>query len=63
MESIRASRPDGPGDPCGRRDFVCSLNQRLVDGIVRGLGNETLGVVMEPGAEECCVVLEPPTPR
>jgi predicted ArsR family transcriptional regulator len=43
------------------RDLVCSLNERLVEGIVRGLGNEKIGVVLEPATEECCVVLEPPT--
>jgi len=42
------------------RDLACTLSQRLVEGIVLGLGNETLGVVMEPATEECCVVLEPP---
>ena len=45
------------------RDFVCTLNQRLVEGIVRGLGNETLDVVLGPATEECCVVVEPPAAR
>ena len=45
------------------RDFVCTLNQRLLEGIVRGLGNETLDVVLETAGEECCVVLEPPAVR
>jgi len=45
------------------RDFVCTLNQRLLEGIVRGLGNETLDVVLETATEECCVVLEPPAAR
>jgi predicted ArsR family transcriptional regulator len=43
------------------RDLVCSLNERLLEGIVRGLGNEKIGVTREPATEECCVVLEPPT--
>lgn len=45
------------------RDLVCSLNERLVEGIVRGLGNETLDVTLEPATEECCVVLGPPAGR
>ncbi|MCI0633617.1 MAG: transcriptional regulator [Actinobacteria bacterium] len=42
------------------RDLVCGMNQRLVQGIVRGLGNDTLGVVLDPVPGECCVRLEPP---
>jgi len=42
------------------RDLVCSMNECLVEGIVRGLGNETVGVVLEPVPGECCVRLEPP---
>jgi predicted ArsR family transcriptional regulator len=42
------------------RDLVCGMNQRLVEGIVRGLGNETLKVVSEPVHGECCVRVEPP---
>jgi hypothetical protein len=42
---------------------VCSLNERLVEGIVRGLGNDTLDVSLEPATEECCVVLGPPARR
>lgn len=42
------------------RDLVCGMNQRLVEGIVRGLGNETLEVVSEPVHGECCVRVEPP---
>lgn len=45
------------------RDLVCSMNERLVGGIVRGLGNDTLGVVLEPVPGECCVRLEPPASR
>jgi predicted ArsR family transcriptional regulator len=42
------------------RDLVCSMNERLVDGVVRGLGNETVGVVLDPVPGECCVRLESP---
>jgi predicted ArsR family transcriptional regulator len=45
------------------RDLVCDMNERLVEGIVRGLGNETLGVVLDPVPGECCVRLEPPVRR
>lgn len=42
------------------RDLVCGMNECLVEGIVRGLGNDTLGVVLEPVPGECCVRVEPP---
>jgi predicted ArsR family transcriptional regulator len=42
------------------RGLVCGMNERLIDGIVRGLGNETVGVVLDPVPEQCCVRLEPP---
>lgn len=40
------------------RDLVCGMNERLVEGIVRGLGNDTVGVVSDPVPGECCVRLE-----
>jgi predicted ArsR family transcriptional regulator len=42
------------------RDLVCGMNERLVAGIVRGLGNETVRVILDPIPGECCVRLEPP---
>jgi predicted ArsR family transcriptional regulator len=42
------------------RDLVCGMNERLVEGIVRGLGNDTLGVVLDPVQGECCVRVAPP---
>lgn len=42
------------------RELVCHMNERLIEGIVRGLGNETLDVVLQPVPGECCVRLEPP---
>ena len=45
------------------RDLVCGMNERLVEGIVRGLGNDTVGVVLDPVPGECCVRLEPPARR
>jgi predicted ArsR family transcriptional regulator len=42
------------------RDIVCSLNRDLVEGVVRGLGNETVDVVLAPAPTECCAELRPP---
>ena len=42
------------------RDLVCSMNERLVEGVVRGLGNASVDVVRDPIPGECCVRLEPP---
>jgi predicted ArsR family transcriptional regulator len=42
------------------RDLVCGMNERLVEGIMRGLGNDSVGVVLDPVPGECCVRLEPP---
>jgi predicted ArsR family transcriptional regulator len=42
------------------RDLVCGLNRELVQGIVSGLGNETLDVALAPLPDECCVRLRPP---
>jgi predicted ArsR family transcriptional regulator len=43
------------------RDLVCGLNRELVQGVVSGLGNETLDVTLAPLPDECCVQLRPPT--
>ena len=45
------------------RDLVCGMNERLVGGIVRGLGNETLDVVLDPVPGECCVRVDMPARR
>jgi len=42
------------------RDIVCGLNRELVDGVVSGLGNETVDVVLAPAPGRCCVQLRPP---
>jgi predicted ArsR family transcriptional regulator len=39
------------------RDIVCSLNRELVQGVVTGLGNETLDVASERRPGECCVAI------
>jgi predicted ArsR family transcriptional regulator len=38
-------------------DLVCAMNRAFIDGLVRGLGNETVEVALEPTPGECCVVL------
>jgi predicted ArsR family transcriptional regulator len=42
------------------RDLVCHMNEHLVDGVVRGLGNDTVRVVFDPVPGGCCVRVEPP---
>ena len=42
------------------RDLVCHLNEQLIDGVVRGLGNETVDVLFDPVPGQCCVRIQPP---
>lgn len=42
------------------RDLVCGMNECMIEGIVRGLGNETLDVILDPVPGECCVRISPP---
>jgi len=42
------------------RDLVCGMNERLVEGIVRGLGNESLDVVRDQVPGGCCVRVDLP---
>ena len=42
------------------RDIVCGLNRELIDGLIRGMGNETVDVVLAPAPAECCVELRAP---
>jgi predicted ArsR family transcriptional regulator len=42
------------------RDLVCRMNEQLVEGVVRGLGNNTVRVVFDPEPGRCCVRVEPP---
>jgi predicted ArsR family transcriptional regulator len=42
------------------RDLVCGLNRELVEGIVAGLGNETVDVALDRRPDECCVRLSAP---
>lgn len=43
-----------------KRELVCGLNRELVQGIVSGLGNDTLDVVLSPLPDGCCVQLRAP---
>ena len=38
-------------------DLVCAMNRAFIDGLVRGLGNETVEVALQPTPGECCVLL------
>jgi predicted ArsR family transcriptional regulator len=42
-------------------ELVCGLNHALVDGLVRGLGNHSVQVLLNPDPQHCCVVLNAPT--
>ena len=38
--------------------LVCGLNQAFIDGLLRGLGNETVEAALEPQSGRCCVRLK-----
>jgi predicted ArsR family transcriptional regulator len=42
-----------------QRDLVCGMNRELIDGVLRGLGNEGVQAVLAPRPGECCVELRP----
>jgi predicted ArsR family transcriptional regulator len=44
-------------------ELVCGLNQAFVDGLLRGLGNETIEAALEPQPGQCCVKLRAPAKR
>ena len=44
-------------------ELVCSLNAAFVDGMLRGLGNETVRADLRPEPGMCCVCVRPPGPR
>jgi len=44
-------------------ELVCGLNQAFVDGMLRGLGNETVEAALEPQPGQCCVKLRAPLKR
>lgn len=41
-------------------DLVCSMNQAFLDGMLRGLGNDSVDAVLECKAGDCCVTLKAP---
>jgi predicted ArsR family transcriptional regulator len=43
-------------------DLVCGMNLRLVTGLLAGVGSTRLAAHLSPGAQRCCVRLEPATP-
>jgi predicted ArsR family transcriptional regulator len=38
-------------------ELVCGLNRDFIDGMLRGLGNESVEAALEPTPGECCVKL------
>lgn len=42
-----------------QRELVCAMNRELIDGLLRGLGNTTVGAALAPRPGECCVELRP----
>lgn len=43
-----------------QRELVCSLNAAFIDGMLRGLGNETVAADLRPEPGMCCVRVHPP---
>jgi predicted ArsR family transcriptional regulator len=44
-------------------EVVCGMNRAFIDGIVRGLGNDSVDVILEPEPGHCCVKLCSPGAR
>jgi predicted ArsR family transcriptional regulator len=40
-------------------DVICPMNRSLIEGLLRGLGNQTVEAALTPSLEECCVRLRP----
>jgi predicted ArsR family transcriptional regulator len=43
-------------------ELVCGINHAFIDGLVRGLGNQTVQVLLVPRPDGCCVELHPARP-
>lgn len=43
-------------------ELVCALNAAFIDGVLRGLGNETVRADLRPEPGLCCVCVRPPSP-
>jgi predicted ArsR family transcriptional regulator len=41
--------------------LVCGVNQAFIDGMLRGLGNESVDALLEPTPGQCCVKLQAPS--
>lgn len=41
-------------------DLVCGMNHAFIDGFIRGLGNTSVQVALEPSRGECCVTIREP---
>ena len=41
-------------------EWICGMNRSFIEGMARGLGNQSLEVCLEPSAPECCVCLRLP---
>jgi hypothetical protein len=41
---------------------VCGLNVAFIDGVLRGLGNDTVTAELAPEPGFCCVRVRPPQP-
>lgn len=39
-------------------ELICGLNREFIDGLLRGLGNDTVEAALEPTPGECCVKLK-----
>jgi predicted ArsR family transcriptional regulator len=44
-------------------EIVCAINQALLDGVLRGLGDQRVQAVLAPRPGACCVELRAPVPR
>jgi predicted ArsR family transcriptional regulator len=44
-------------------ELVCGMNHALIDGMLRGLGNDRVQAVLNPVPGACCVKLRPPPGR
>jgi predicted ArsR family transcriptional regulator len=38
-------------------EIICRMNHAFVDGVLRGLGNDTVRAVQESIPDDCCVTL------
>ncbi|HEY2960066.1 MAG TPA: helix-turn-helix domain-containing protein [Actinomycetota bacterium] len=43
-------------------DLVCGINRAFIHGLVKGLGNQTVQVLLEPRPDRCCVELNAAPP-